>query len=290
MPGHEFLFDAIGTHWQIKFSSTLSPQEVSQLQSEIMLRIDLFDQTYSRFREDSLVTKISQESGMYTLPHDSEKLITLYKQLYTLTNGAFTPLIGQLLSDAGYDASYSLKTKQLRTVPSWEATIDYHAPDVSVTQPVLLDFGAAGKGYLVDIVGEILKKNQIESFFINAGGDILVSNTENPLRVGLENPHDTKQVLGVAEISNMSICGSAGNRRAWGAFHHIMDPNTKTSVKKILATWVVADDALLADALTTALFFSPSSLLTQHFSFSYAILSHDFHIEKSEDFPAEFFI
>ena len=92
-----------------------------------------------------------------------------------------------------------------------------------------------GKGYLIDIVGEIVEKNDIHDFFINAGGDIVVkSSGETNKRIGLENPENAKQAVGLVEINNMSICGSAGNRRVWDKYHHIINPNNCIVVNIII--------------------------------------------------------
>lgn len=286
---NHFLFDAIGTKWQISLES-LSPQKTSEIQQLIENRISEFDLTYSRFRKESLVSRMAEKSGEYRLPDDARELISLYEVLYKLTDGAFTPLIGKLLSDAGYDASYSLKPKRLTPVAQWEESIAYDFPYLLVKKPSLLDFGAAGKGYIVDIIGKLLKKQGLHSFCINAGGDILYEYTKKPLRVGLENPMNFRQVIGVASIKDESICGSAGNRRKWGEYHHIFNPHTRTPVGNILATWVIAKHALIADALATALFFTPAKSLAHAFDFEYAYVGHDFRLEKSGNFPAEFFL
>ena len=288
MQRNQLVFDAIGTHWQIVYTSSHSSEENSTLFTQMQRRIDSFDRVYSRFRADSLITKISQKKGIYDLPSDAGLLFTQYKKLYDLTNGVFTPLVGLLLADAGYDSSYSLQPKRLRKVPRWDKVLAYDAGKLIVKKPVLLDFGAGGKGYLIDLIGNILKRKGIADFFINAGGDI-VAHTKKPLRVGLENPKNTAEVIGVAKISNESICGSAGNRRVWENFHHIMYPGLKKSVSHILATWVIAENGLLADSLSTCLFFSPPKILLKEFHFSYAIVYEDLSLEVSKDFSAEFY-
>jgi thiamine biosynthesis lipoprotein len=162
---------------------------------------------------------------------------------------------------------------------------------LTVKKPLMLDFGAAGKGYLVDLVGQVLRENGVQEFCIDAGGDILNKGKIGaaPVRIGLENPHDIKQVIGVCELKNASICGSAGNRRTWGDFTHIINPKTMTSPRHIAAVWVVAETALVADALATALFFVPPALLVHKFQFEYVIINSDSSFLKSAGFPGEIF-
>jgi thiamine biosynthesis lipoprotein len=285
----QFIFDAIGTHWVIDIDTLLSREAELSVLDQIKHRIDEFDKAYSRFRSDSLITRISKESGDFVLPDDARDMMDLYKRVYDITRGQVTPLIGSVLVDAGYDAQYSLmQKKELKIPPAWETVIQYVHPVLSVREPILLDFGAAGKGYLVDIVSRLLLDAGIESFCVDAGGDMVYRNTEGKqLSVGLEDPNNTSNAIGVVSILNQSICGSAGNRRVWGDFHHVIDPSTLSSPKHRSAVWVIAENAILADILTTALLFTEAEVLQQFFSFEYCILNPDYSIETSRGFQSK---
>jgi thiamine biosynthesis lipoprotein len=285
-----FNFEAIGTKWHIDTYKKLDETEKSKLFSKIKDRIDIFDKAYSRFRTDSLVTKMSKESGVFTLPADAEAMLSLYRDLYLHTDGLVTPLVGNLISDAGYDEQYSLKQKKkLEISPAWDEVMDYQHPTLLIKKPVLLDFGAAGKGYLVDLVGKVLEENNVKEYCIDAGGDILFKG-EKPVRIGLEDPDNTTKVIGVGILGNGSICGSAGNRRKWSNFTHIINPKTLASPTNIVAVWVVADTALLADGLATCLFFVPASKLSGAYKFEYLIIHSDRSFDKSKDFSGKIFV
>jgi thiamine biosynthesis lipoprotein len=282
-------FEAIGTRWEIDATAPIDQQTFETILTAVQQRIAEFDHVYSRFKLDSVVTKMSQEAGTYLLPPDAEPLFKLYRKLYDLTAGAFTPFIGDLLTAAGYDREYSLISKKLPTVKDWSA-IAFTPPELEIKTPVLLDFGAAGKGYLIDLVAAVLKKHTVTDFTIDAGGDILHQSDERkPLRVGLEHPENLSQAIGVVTLSEGSICGSAGNRRNWGTFHHTINPHTQSSPKHILATWVTAETAFLADALATCLYFVEPATLEAEFDFEYLLLDPTYQVKKSANFPAELF-
>lgn len=282
-PSTTLNFEAIGTHWQIDLPKS---GNLSRLESAIHRRIDTFDQHYSRFRPDSLVSQLAKQGGSVELPPDAKPLLDFYHQLYELTQGVVTPLIGQLVSDAGYDANYSLQPTKLSTPPSWEDIISYHGHQLTLSRPALLDFGAAGKGYLVDIICRLLEEHGVSNYCVDAGGDL---RSTKPVEVGLENPNDASQAIGIAKIKNMSLCGSAGNRRKWGEYHHIMDPRTLTSTDQIKATWVTTKRCMEADGLATALFFVPPEKLEAHFSFDYCLITQNNALYSSKGFPATFF-
>jgi thiamine biosynthesis lipoprotein len=279
-------FEAIGTYWVIEYEGAKN----ANLEADILKRIETFDKTYSRFRGDSLVTRMGRAAGTYKLPPDARGLLQVYRQLYDATNGAVTPLIGDVLSDAGYDATYSLTPKRLTPPPAWDDVLTIYGTSITLARPTLLDFGAAGKGYLVDIITTTIKKYGIKTFWVDAGGDIRHENAYgNLLRVGLEHPDNPRQVIGAAELDNRSLCGSAGNRRVWANYHHIIDPRTLTSPSVIKATWVVANTAILADGLATCLFFvAPEAL--DRFHFEYCIVHADNSLTYSPAFPATLFV
>jgi thiamine biosynthesis lipoprotein len=61
------------------------------------------------------------------------------------------------------------------------------------------------------------------------------------------------------------------------------------SPQHIAAVWAVADTALLADGMTTCLFFTEPDILQQHFSFEYVIMYTDRTVHLSAGFPGELF-
>lgn len=291
----QFTFEAIGTGWTVDVWQNISTEKEKKILEKIKRRIDIFDKHYSRFRDDSLVTEMSHKAGDYVLPDDAKLMMDLYHQLFSLTDGLLTPLIGEVMVDAGYDAQYSLKQKRELTSPkSWDEVLEYDYPRLTLKTPTLLDFGAAGKGYLIDLVGEVLRENDITDFCIDAGGDILHRRTDGAvMRIGLENPENFSEVIGVCNLSNKSLCGSAGSRRRWSGleqnFHHIIDPKKLKSPTDVLATWTVADTTLLADALATSLFFVPPEKLFPHYQFEYVIMYSDYSALKSDSFSGQLF-
>jgi thiamine biosynthesis lipoprotein len=287
----QFKFDAIGTSWQIDVYQELSKSDEDLLFSCIKERIDIFDKNYSRFRLDSLVMLMSQKEGDYNMPEDSIELFNIYHDIYIRTNGLVTPLIGNLISDAGYDARYSLQQKkELIMPPTWEEAIDFQFPKLKIKKPVLLDFGAAGKGYLVDIVSKLIEEKGYKSYCVDAGGDIYYKGN-NQIKIGLENPENLDEVIGVYNLQDsQSICGSAGNRRVWNNFTHIINPVTLSSPVNISAVWVIADNTVIADALATCLFFVDPSKFFDNYKFEYLIVFKDRSFVKSNNFNGEVFI
>jgi thiamine biosynthesis lipoprotein len=278
-------FEAIGTAWQVDTPEPLA----SDVRAAVLDRIDEFDQVWSRFRPDSLVSQIASEAGRWTMPAEAEGLLGLYAALGDATDGAVNPLVGRTLSDLGYDAAYSLVPADVPAdIPSW-STLELDAGILTTTEPVLIDVGAAGKGLLVDEVARIVAP-QTQQFTVDASGDLLHGGS-TPLRVALEHPLDASRAIGIAEIApGDALCASATNRRSWGdGLHHVIDARTGRPTDDVVATWVVAGSCLLADGLATAHFFGDPALLMERFEHQFVRMHADGRVQWSPDFPGEIF-
>jgi FAD:protein FMN transferase len=279
-------FEAIGTKWVIDL---ISSEVRHELKEKIIAKISDFSHVFSRFEKDSFIYRAREKGGRIEIPEEYRQIINLYEDLYKLTDGKFTPLVGSLLEETGYDSEYSLKEKKLNPVKKWDEVISFDGKYLRLTGPAVLDFGAGGKGFLTDIVGRLLEQEGCSEFTIDASGDILHKSVKKKvLKVGLEHPANFNQVIGVAEISNGSICASAGNKRKWGNYHHILNPYFLKSVNDVLAVWVVAESGLLADSLATALFLQKPESFNK-LKFEYIMVFPDYSFKKSEDFPGEIF-
>jgi thiamine biosynthesis lipoprotein len=290
---HSFRFDAIGTSWEIETDAPLG----GGLRRAVLRRVDEFDRSYSRFRPDSLVTQLAEEAGSYVFPPDSIGLFDLYDRLVRATRGAIDPLVGRELELLGYDRAYSLvpASPAMRAQadaggrPTWAADVRRAGRVLTTERPVVIDVGAAGKGYLVDIVAAMLREAGLRRFVVDASGDLLRGGGD-VVRIGLEHPLDATQAIGVAELGEGALCASAGNRRAWGdGIHHIIDGRTGNPARDVIATWVVASTAAVADGLATALFFTRAHDLADVFHFSYVRMYADGRAERSRDFQGELF-
>lgn len=279
-------FEAIGTAWRIDTPAPLSEDALER----ILARIDEFDRAYSRFRPDSLVTRLAANGGAIDLPEDAVPLLDLYARLYGLTDGALTPLVGASLERLGYDAEYRLvPSGPALPSPRWEDSLAVEGARVTAAEPVLLDMGAAGKGYLVDLVAAELVSLGFPESTVDGSGDLRHSG-EDPLRVALEHPYQPGKAIGVVEVTDGALCASAANRRAWGeGLHHILDARTGLPVRTVAATWVLADTALEADGLASALFLSDPERFEDDFDFRYVRMFTDGSAQYSADLPGEVF-
>ena len=321
---------ALGTGLLISTARPVS----AELRAEMERLIDGYEHVLSRFRADSLVARIgnAEHGGHFDFPDWAGPLFDLYDALHTATRGAIDPCVGEDLILLGYDPALSFTVEAgageclgaLHGRAVWGRDVVRSGGTTLVTRgPVHMDFGACGKGYLVDSLGGLLtdsakapgsahqpatsggkRKSAGPEFVIDAGGDLLVR-TSNPIRVALEDPDDSSRAVGVAEIRDGAFCASAPSRRHWEvavseqthlAIHHLLNAIDGLPVQQTEATWVAVRSAsfggyptAVADGLATALFVADPNELSSTFAFDCATLDVDRHATISAGFPGRFF-
>ncbi|GAB3156313.1 FAD:protein FMN transferase [Microbacterium neimengense] len=278
-------FDAIGTRWEIETAEPVADPTRTLIRSVIAG----FDQEWSRFRADSLVSRLAVDGGEAAAPADAGAMLDAYRELDAATAGAVNPLVGESLARRGYDAAYSFVDRGAAPAPPWRQVLEWDAQTLRLAQPALLDVGALGKGRLVDLVAAVLADAVSGGFVVDASGDMAVHG--GPVRVGLEHPFDPSRAIGVFEVEDAALCASAINRRAWGeGLHHVLDARTGVPVRTIAATWALASDAMHADAAATALFFDGGPELAAEWGVSWVRMTTDGTVEWSADQKAELFL
>ncbi len=288
---HRFAYESMGTKWQVTIWDDISPADLGDIRASVLEQSQAFDQTYSRFKKTSLIWSLTEKRGIVRVPPDLVTMLRLYERLHDLSGGKCNPLVGFTLSDMGYDLEYSLRPKaHIRPVPDFHKALrivdDEH---LELHESVLIDLGALGKGFFVDTIAAFLLSKGLKRYLVDGSGDIYYHGNGESIRCGLEHPGDTSKVIGVLELREGALCASASNRRRWATYHHTIDPQSLTSPEGLIATWVKADTAALADGLATCLFLTEPERYAGTFAFEYCILNHRYNVKRSAGFMAELF-
>ncbi len=133
---------------------------------------------------------------------------------------------------------------------------------VSLADGVQLDFGALAKGYAADLCRGEMEQAGI-SGILSLGGNIQTVGTKpdgTDWLVGVQDPDDPGRYRLTLRLTGTKAAVSSGDYQRYFMqddvrYCHIMDPKTLTPVQGTLrAVTVIADEGLLADGLSTALY------------------------------------
>lgn len=255
--------DALGTGLLVHTESVLD----DEIRDRIGSFIHEYEVVLSRFRDDSIVGRMrtAAHGGTFDFPDWASGLFGLYDRLFAATDGATDPCVGEDLIRLGYDESYSFTPAPdaaehagaIHGRAIWSADVERHGTTLVTRGPVALDFGACGKGYLVDLLAGMLGDGaghpQPIQYVIDAGGDLLV-HTDEPITIALEDPADPANAVGTVEISHGAFCASSPSRRHWSdaaghQLHHLLNAIDGLPVDDVAATWVAVTPP--SSAITT---------------------------------------
>lgn len=127
-----------------------------------------------------------------------------------------------------------------------------------------LDWGGIAKGYGIDLAANALIQQGLQNGFINAGGDLYCWG-KNPdhkgWQIGIKHPRKSG-LSAVLSLSDMGAATTGDYQRYFVQngvrYHHVFDPKTGYPSRGKQSVTVVGPEALICDALSTALFVSDS--------------------------------
>lgn len=231
-------------------------------------KVEELEALWSVTDENSDIYTLNSSGGETTaVSNETGDLLKFALSMSAETDGALDPTIYPVLLAWGFTTGENRIPKEdelqaiLRDVGYERIKIDGN--EVTVPEGMKLDMGAVGKGYTGDVLTGILKEAGITSALLDLGGNVQVIGTKpdgSRWRLGLRNPFDAKEYLGVIEIADAAVVTSGSYERYFigedgKRYGHIIDPATGYPAESGLASvTIVAKEGKLCDALSTSLF------------------------------------
>lgn len=128
---------------------------------------------------------------MINPPTEMVKMMEFAREMYHASDGVFDITIGNTLHRLGYGKRKA--ARQLHVRDFWR-DVAVSDNEIVLPEPVMLDFGGFGKGWLIDVLSQHLRDFGIDAFIVNGGGD-LYCQSETPIEFALEHPTDSTKKL-----------------------------------------------------------------------------------------------
>jgi len=233
----------------------------------------------SDYQQDSQVNEFCRKAddGQWHKPsEDLWKILTLCHNWNRWSEGAFDASLGAL--------TRLRRSKKPVADSAWEQAsrscgwnlLEWDHGNKSVRfkrSGIRLDFGAIGKGFVVDRLASQFRELGIERFSVNASGNMAVGLGPSqdkegwPITIGLVD--QPQQNLRSLRISNCGIATSGDMHQRYRdrptslprdtnsenenpTSSHILDPSKQTGLNGSMMATVITDDATNADAMATA--------------------------------------
>ncbi len=263
------------------FFDTLCEVKLFTSQSRFLLAQEDINRIFA-----DIDTSFSPEAEDYSSPI----VLSLYRKafaLYRASHGAFDITVASLSKLWGFidgnhhvpDSNLIKKTLQfigMEKIRDQKTFLD-------LPEGLSMDWGGIAKGYGIDLAAQSLIESGITKGFINAGGDLYCwgeSPARSSWKIGIKHPRK-EGFIGVLDITNLGAATAGDYQRYFIQdnirYHHIFNPKTGYPAQGKQSVTVVGPEALLCDALSTALFVTayPEELLKKYAEYGAVIVNSE---------------
>ncbi len=261
-------FRALGTACQIQFRCDDQKTSLMFL-ADALGWLEKFEAKFSRFRPDSMVTRINEAAGRQWVQTDPEmeQMLDMADAMHRLTEGLLDAAMLPLLRvwdwkkiHEGLPPEAEIQKALARS--QWKEVERRPGRVFLPREGMGLDFGGFGKEHAVDQVIAIARKHGIEHVLVDLGRDIfaLGGNGVHPFwHVGIQDGIQNDQCIGGLAVSGQAVCASGDYARRFEhggvRYGHILDHRTGWPVRHGLrAVTVLAPTCLVAGIYSTCAF------------------------------------
>jgi thiamine biosynthesis lipoprotein len=240
-----------------------TPEHAARAARAAINEVARIEAKYSRYRADSVVSRINAAAGIGAVPIDEETaaLLEYAHACWRESGGLFDPTSGVLRRAWRFEEGRvpaDGEIAPLLDLVGW-SRVERDGASVRLPLPGMeLDFGGFGKEYAVDRAGAVLRGMGIESALVNLGGDILVTGPAPggaSWRVGIRHPRRADDLVATIAVGSGAIATSGDYERYFVKdgvrYCHILDPRSGHPVQGLQSVTVLGETCLIAGSAST---------------------------------------
>ena len=235
-----------------------------QVADAAILEVHRLEKKYSRYREDSVTSKINNSAGNKNgIEVDTETVLLLnYAQVgYEQSSGLFDISSG-ILRKAWDFRSQKLPLQKdidaLLPLIGWDKLL-WQAPHLYLPlKGMELDFGGYVKEYAADVAANVCSSSGITSGLVNLGGDICIIGPHpngDAWKVGIRHPRSPNVPMSFVLLEKGGLASSGDYERFMMVdgvrYAHILNPQTGWPVNSLASTSVYAEQCVVAGTSST---------------------------------------
>jgi thiamine biosynthesis lipoprotein len=259
---HRTLFDAMASRCEVRLA-TPDAQRAERLMRQAIEEVRRIETKYSRYRPDSIVSRINAAAGKEPVACDREtmSLMAYAGALYGASDGLFDITSGVLRGAWDFRQPRVPGAKVLEpllALVGWPQ-VECGAEDVFLRKAGMeIDFGGFGKEYAADRVATLLIDAGMRHGYVNLGGDMRFLGPQldgEPWYICIQDPRDPDGLAGAVPISQGALATSGDYERFFELdgerYCHILDPRSGMPVRYWRSVSVVAPLAIAAGSCST---------------------------------------
>ena len=256
-------FVAMASDCEVRLAG-VSAARAQTLAALAIAEVRRIETKYSRYRADSVVSRISAAAGngeSIAIDAETAQLLAFATQLFALSDGLFDATSGVLRQVWDFKTGRRPTAQQLAEVLpriGWNH-VNWNDQSARLTRPGMeLDFGGFGKEYAADRAATLLANEGAQHGLVNLGGDIRVIGPQadgSPWSMGIRHPRQDNAVIASIPISSGALATSGDYERFFveggERFCHILNPRTGWPAQHWQSISVIAPVCVAAGAMST---------------------------------------
>ncbi len=255
-------FKAMGGQGEIVLSAA-DPARAHALAASGIAEVHRIEQKYSRYRPDSIVSRINAAAGAEPVPCDEETLALLdyADYLHAASDGLFDITSGILRQAWDFRAGRVPERGQLAPLlerVGWPM-VERSAEGVRLPLSGMeIDFGGFGKEYAADRAAEVMAGGGALHGYVNLAGDIRVVGPKpdgQPWSIGIQDPRNRGKLAATLPLTGGALATSGDYERFFEVsgkrYCHILNPRTGMPVGHWRSVSLLASRAIIAGSATT---------------------------------------
>ena len=258
-----FPFKAMGSPCELRLYSE-NKSTAKNVADACIAEVLRLEQKYSRYREDSVTTKINNTAGSKSgIDVDDETALLLtYAQVgYEQSDGLFDITSG-ILRKVWDFRSNKLPAQNdidaLLPLIGWDQ-LTWDSPHLVLPRKGMqLDFGGYVKEYAADVAANVSREKGVHHGMVNLGGDICIIGPHpngDAWKVGIRNPRNPEQAISFVLLPKGGLASSGDYERFMFVegmrYAHILNPKTGWPVNSLAGTSICADQCIVAGTSST---------------------------------------
>lgn len=264
--GHDYRRDE-GMVWHTEYHITYDSDR--DLRDSIINVLNETGNSLNVFDPESLASKVNEQDSV-AVDKNYERVYTMSRRVSELTDGAFDPTLGPLITAWGFGKGHAATSDTLRidsllSITGISKTKLENGRIIKGDPRISFNYSAIAKGYGCDKVAEMLARNGVGNYLVEIGGEIRCagkSPSGTEWRVSIDRPvvqesviHDSQCVVTLTD-KGLATSGNYRNFHGEGknVYGHTISSRTGRPVQTdVVSATVVAPTAMEADALATAM-------------------------------------
>ena len=243
--------------------ATDSEQQAMQVAKAAVEEVFRIQKKFSRYTEDSIVSRINAAASQAPITCDDEtwSLLEFADNLYRNSDQLFDITAGVLRKIWNFQEPHIPDEYQLAEackLIDW-SVVERADHQIRLPLPGMeIDFGGFGKEYAADRAADVVSAHGIQHGYVNLGGDIRVLGPKpdnSPWMIGIQNPRQKDQLIASIPLTQGALATSGDYERFFELdgrrYCHILNPFTGRPVHQWRTVSVIAPLATLAGSCTT---------------------------------------